>query len=43
MEDKIAKIMEDNPDLPYDLVLGILTAQEELKEGLGEPYEFGDL
>jgi len=43
IEDKIAKIMKDNPDLPYEFVRGILIALEELKDGLGEPYKFGDL
>jgi len=32
---KIGKIAEENPDLPYELVKSILTAQEELRAGLG--------
>lgn len=42
MDEKIAKIMKDNPDLPYEFVKNILTALEEIRDGLIEPYEFGD-
>ena len=36
---KIGKIAEDNPDLTYDFIKNILLAQQEVKEGLFEPYE----
>ncbi|MPZ14409.1 MAG: hypothetical protein GEU73_08290 [Chloroflexi bacterium] len=37
----IALIAEDNPDLPLSTIQGILEAQEELRAGLGEPYQWG--
>jgi plasmid stability protein len=39
---EIAIIAEENPDLPFLFIEGILEAQAELDAGLAEPYEFGD-
>lgn len=38
----IGKIAEDNPDLPFSLIHDILLGREQLKEGLGTPYVFGE-
>lgn len=40
---RLGMIAEDNPDLPLTLIAGILEAQEELKAGLGQPYQWGVL
>lgn len=40
---RLGMIAEDNPDLPLALIAGILEAQEELKAGLGVPYQWGVL
>jgi len=40
---RLGMIAEDNPDLPLALIAGILEAQEELKAGLGQPYQWGVL
>jgi hypothetical protein len=37
----LGMIAEDNPDVPLSLIEGILEAREELRAGLGEPYEWG--
>ena len=39
---KIGRIVEDNPDLPYEFIQGILIGLEELKSGQGEPYVFSE-
>ena len=38
---KIGKIMEDNPDLPYEFVRQAVIAKAEHNAGKLEPYEFG--
>jgi len=38
---KIGKIMEDNPDLPYEFVKAAIIAQAEKEAGQLEAYEFG--
>lgn len=38
---KIGKIMEDNPDLPYEFVREALIAEAEREAGELEPYDFG--
>lgn len=38
----IGKIAEDNPDLSYSVIHDILLGREQLKEGLGTPYIFGE-
>ena len=38
---KIGKIMEDNPDLPYEFVENVLIAQAEKEAGDVEDYQFG--
>ena len=37
---KIGRIAEDNPDLTYELIKDILTAQQEVRAGKLEPYSF---
>lgn len=37
----IGKIAEENPDLPYSFIKGILLAQQEVVEGELSPFEFG--
>lgn len=39
---KIGKIVEENPDLNYELIKNILIAQQESKAGKLEPYAFDD-
>ncbi|AJC48699.1 MULTISPECIES: TA system antitoxin ParD family protein [Allofrancisella] len=36
----IGRIVEENPDLPYDFVIGSLVAKAEMDNGLVEDYEF---
>ena len=38
---KIGKIVEENPDLTYEFIKGILIAQEEAEAGKLKPYKFG--
>jgi hypothetical protein len=38
----IGKIAEDNPDLSFSVIKDILLGREQLKEGLGAPYIFGE-
>jgi hypothetical protein len=38
----IGKIAEDNPDLSYLVIKDILLGRQQLKEGLGIPYSFGE-
>ena len=38
----IGKIAEDNPDLSFSAIHDILLGREQLKEGLGTPYLFGE-
>ena len=38
----IGKIAEDNPDLSFSVINDILLGREQLKEGLGIPYVFGE-
>lgn len=37
---KIGKMMEDNPDLPYEFVEQAIIAQAEKEAGELEPYHF---
>ena len=39
---KIGKIAEDNPDLTYEFIKGILIAKAEMDNGLVEEYKFED-
>lgn len=39
---EIAIIAEDNPELPFSFIEGILEARAELDAGLAEPYDFGE-
>ncbi|MFZ3106592.1 MAG: hypothetical protein WA105_04340 [Candidatus Hydromicrobium sp.] len=38
----IGKVAEDNPDLSFSVIKDILLGREQLKEGLGTPYIFGE-
>ncbi|MGM0365067.1 MAG: TA system antitoxin ParD family protein [Actinomycetota bacterium] len=38
----IGKIAEDNPDLSYSVIKEILLGREQLREGLGTEYVFGE-
>jgi len=38
----IGKIAEDNPDLSYLAIKDILLGRQQIKEGLGTPYIFGE-
>jgi hypothetical protein len=38
----IGKIAEDNPDLSFSIINDILLGREQLKEGLGTAYLFGE-
>lgn len=38
----IGKIAEDNPDLSFLVIKDILLGRQQLKEGLGTPYIFGE-
>ncbi|MBI4481727.1 MAG: hypothetical protein HY652_02435 [Acidobacteria bacterium] len=40
---RLGLIAEDNPDLPLSMIEGILEAREELRTGLGKPYQWGVL
>jgi len=37
---KIGKIAEENPDLPYGFIMGVLEANEEIKLGDVSTFEF---
>ena len=38
----LGKIAEDNPDLSYLVIKDILLGRQQLKEGLGILYSFGE-
>lgn len=38
----IGKIAEDNPDLSFLVIKDILLGRQQIKEGLGIPYIFGE-
>lgn len=37
---QIGRIVENNPDLPYNFIKDILISLEEMKSGQAEPYKF---
>ena len=37
---RIGKIAEENPDLPYSFIQGILIAQQEVADGQVSKFEF---
>jgi hypothetical protein len=39
---EIGKLVEENPDLPYQMMRDILISHEEAKQGDTEPYKFGE-
>ena len=38
---RIGKIAEENPDLSYDFIKGIMLAKLEVEDGEVTPYKFG--
>lgn len=38
----IGKIAEENPDLSFSVINDILLGRQQLKEGFGAPYIFGE-
>ena len=38
----IGKVAEENPDLSFLIIKDVLLGREQLKEGLGTPYVFGE-
>ena len=38
----IGKIAEENPDLSFSAINDILLGRQQLKEGFGTPYIFGE-
>jgi hypothetical protein len=38
----IGKIAEDNPDLSFSVINDILLGRQQLKDGSGTPYIFGE-
>jgi hypothetical protein len=36
----IGRLVEENPDLPYDFIIGSLVAKAELESGQVEDYSF---
>ncbi len=38
----MGKIAEENPDLSFSVIYDILLGRQQLKEGLGTPYLFGE-
>jgi len=38
----IGKIAEDNPDLSFLVIKDILLGRQQLREGIGTPYIFGE-
>jgi len=38
---RIGKIADENPDLPYDFIKGILLGLQEVKDGDVSEYQFG--
>ena len=38
---RIGKLAEENPDLPYDFIKGILLGLQEVKDGDVSEYQFG--
>jgi hypothetical protein len=39
---KIGKIAEENPDLPYEFIHGVLLSLEEIEAGEAIPFTFND-
>lgn len=38
----LGELVEENPDLPLNLLQDILIGREEIKSGQGSPYVFGE-
>ena len=39
----LGMVAKDNPDLPLSFIEGILEGREEIRAGLGRPYQWGVL
>jgi len=39
---KIGQMIEENPDLPLPFIQDILIGREQIKNGQGTPYVFGE-
>lgn len=39
---KIGQMIEDNPELPLLFLQDVLVGREQIKEGQGTPYVFGE-
>ncbi len=39
---KLGELVEDNPDLPLNLLKDILIGREQIRSGQGTPYIFGE-
>jgi hypothetical protein len=39
---KIGQLVEDNPDLPLPFIQDILLGREQIKDGQGTPYIYGE-
>ena len=37
---RIGKIAEENPDLPYEFIKGVLEAKDEITNGAVSPFSF---
>lgn len=38
---RLGKIIEENPDLPFNFIRDVMLSQEEVEQGKLEPYQFG--
>jgi hypothetical protein len=38
---RIGKIAEENPDLPYSMIKGIMLGLQEIEDGQSSDYQFG--
>jgi len=43
MQERLEKIAEENPDLPLGFIRDVLISIDEVKQGLVEPYQFGNV
>ncbi len=39
---KIGQMIEENPDLPLPFIQDVLIGREQIKDGQGTPYIFGE-
>jgi len=43
IQKKLKKITKENPDLPLGFIRDALISLDEVKQGLVEPYQFGNV